>query len=305
MISGPGLHKRRAFFYSPVSFLRENESRLADAFLSGLAGEQNSGGVRFAGAGAGFFIRRLEWDSSFFGCPIYRLEFAQWDEILDNPARELAATLATLKADLSNLHGRYYLFAEVPSEDTTVIQALGLAGFGLIESRITYFRDLEQFEWPVRSRVRPATAADIADLRKVAAQARNDFDRYHADPFFAETADSYMAQFVENSVRGFADIVMVPAEGQGPPGAFFTASITPPERSCVPFAIGRIVLVAVGGERRGWHLRLMVEMSYHLRERGVRVAHMTTQSTNRAVIRNCEKLGYRYGRAAHILATHS
>jgi dTDP-4-amino-4,6-dideoxy-D-galactose acyltransferase len=61
-------------------------------------------------------------------------------------------------------------------------------------------------------------------------------------------------------------------------------------------------LVAVSERRHGWHLRLLTEMAYLFRERGVRVAAMTTQATNRAVIRNCEKAGFRFGRLTHVFA---
>jgi dTDP-4-amino-4,6-dideoxy-D-galactose acyltransferase len=66
--------------------------------------------------------------------------------------------------------------------------------------------------------------------------------------------------------------------------------------------VGRIVLVAVDPDRQGWHLRLLAEATRLFTDRSVKVAHMTTQATNRAVIRNCEKLGYRYGKATHIMA---
>jgi dTDP-4-amino-4,6-dideoxy-D-galactose acyltransferase len=136
--------------------------------------------------------------------------------------------------------------------------------------------------------------------------ARNPFDRYHADPFFPQSvSDEYLATFIENSVNGFADIVMVPADGESLPGAFFSANLTPYKDSSVGLKLGRIVLVAVGEDRSGWHLRLMTEMTYHFKKCGVQVGYMATQSTNRAVIRNCEKLGYRYGRCTHVFATHA
>ena len=155
---------------------------------------------------------------------------------------------------------------------------------------------MQKFDWPIRSSVRLATKSDIPALRKVAIDARNPFDRIHADPLFPQSvADEYLATFIENSVKGFAGIVMVPADLESLPGAFFTAKLTPSEDSCIGLNLGRIVLVAVGEERRGWHMRLMAEMSYHFKTCGVEVAYMTTQSTNRAVIRNSEKLAYRYG----------
>ncbi len=66
--------------------------------------------------------------------------------------------------------------------------------------------------------------------------------------------------------------------------------------------LGRIPLVAVGPERKGWHLRLLSEATRDLAARGADVVTMTTQAANGAVIRNCERLGYRLGRVTHVLA---
>ena len=298
--------EKRAFFHSPLGFLREGRKQVAEAFLSGLAGGARVSRLQ-SGRQINLFVRRLEWDSGYFGYPVYRLDFADWDEDGALSSEGLASAVTELRQELSDRHGRFYLFCEIPSEDLVMLQAMGLAGMRCIETRLTYFYDgVERFSWPSRFPVRQAGEADIPALRSVAIQARNAFDRYHADPFFSQSvADEYMATFVENSVRGFADAVMVPAEGEGAPGAFFTAVLKPAGEFPVDVKWGRIVLVAVGEERRGWHLRLMSEMSYFFRERGVEVAYMATQSTNRAVIRNCEKLGYRYGRASHVFASHA
>lgn len=244
------------------------------------------------GSKASLFIQHLEWDSNYFNIPVYKLESVDWDKSIIDPVEVLVQELKTLKSKLAH----HYIFSEIPSEDLVLLQAVSAVGYKLIETRITYYYDdLQHFNHPDRFNIRLATKADIPSLRKVAIEARNPFDRYHADPFFTESvADEYLATFVENSVNGFADIVMVPEENTG---AFFTANIAS--------SIGKIVLVAVGKEYKGWHLRLLVEMSYFFKERGVKVAYMVTQSTNRAVIRNCEKLGYRYGRCTHVFSTQA
>lgn len=297
----------RAFFHSPLGFLRAYQKQLSEDFLSKLAEAERDGHVRRFGSRATLLVRRLEWDSSYFKVPFYRLEFAEWDESVPDAAEAIAQSLKALTSELSDLHGRYYLFAEIPSEDLAMLQAMGYAGARLIETRLTYFRDdLQQFDRPIRSSVRLATEADIEALRRVAMDARNPFDRYHADPFFPQSvSDEYLATFIENSVKGFADIVMVPAEGESLPGAFFTANLTPCNDSAVGLKLGRLVLAAVGKNHRGWFLRLMTELTYHFKKCGVQVAYITTQSTNRAVIRNCEKLGYGFGRCTHVFATHA
>lgn len=299
--------ERRAFFYSSLGFLRGYEHQVSSHFLSNLEDGEKKGTLQRFGSRASLLVRYLEWDSDFFRLPFYRLEFAEWDEGLDDPVEELARTLTELRAGLSDLHGSYYLFCEIPTEDITLLQAMGLARLRLIETRLTYFHDdLKTFEPAERFPVRMASPADVPALRKVAGEARNVYDRYHADPFFSRAvADDYLAKFAENSVLGFADAVIVPADDPADPGGFFTAKLTLPENSPVGLMSGHIVLVAVGARRRGWHLRLLSEMSCYLKQTGVHIASMTTQSTNRPVIRNCEKLGYRYGRCTHIFASHN
>ncbi len=299
--------EERAFFHSDLSFLRSHRTQLTENFLSKLAAAEKNGQIRRSGDRIHLLVRFLEWDSRYFNLPFYRLEFAEWDEEVSDPPAEFARSLKMLTAELSDLHGRYYLFSEVPSEDLIMLQGMGYAGAKLIETRLTYFRDdLQQFDWPNRFKVRNATKADIPGLRKVAMEARNRFDRFHAEPFFSQSvADEYLAKYIEHSVSGFADIVIVPAESEGLPGAFFTAKLTSAEDSSVGLNLGRIVLVAVGEERRGWHLRLMSEMSFCFKKFGVQVSFMTTQSTNRATIRNSEKLGYRYGRCTHVFSIHT
>jgi dTDP-4-amino-4,6-dideoxy-D-galactose acyltransferase len=48
----------------------------------------------------------------------------------------------------------------------------------------------------------------------------------------------------------------------------------------------------------------MAETSHRFRDLAVDIAVMTTQATNRAVIHNSERLGYRLGRTTHIFAAY-
>jgi hypothetical protein len=302
--------------YSPLSFLRRQRANLAEHQAWTLLESDDPGLLRF-GSDALAWVRRLEWDTKFFGWPMYRLEFA-----VTRPDREgigaLATTLIGIRRELAAANETFYLSAEVPAEDVVVLQALGLAGFGLVETRLTYFRDdVRNFSWPRRFAVRPATPADIGHLRAVAVKARNPYDRYHADPFFDVVADDYLAKFVEASVMGFADIVLVPDDASGdPPGAFVTARITTPPACPLGRAhdcpirpgIGQFVLGADTRQSRGlmrtpWSVLGMAEMLHLFRERSLGVAWMTTQASNRPMIRAIEMLGCRYGRAAHVLAT--
>lgn len=298
--------QERAFFYTPLSFLRSSNAALADHFLNALAEGESSGSVVGFGEAARLYVRHLPWDSEYFSCPTYRIEFADWHGDLHDERRALAEELSNLRAHLAKKHAKYYLFAEVPCEDLILLQSFGEVGMPLMETRLTYFRDdICDYAAPRRSSVRVASEADIPNLRDVAMSSRNRYDRFHADPFFSlAIADAFLGTFAENSVRGFADIVLVPNDLDRPPEAFLTAKMMHEYETLLGYKVGHMVLSAVGQTRRGWYLRLISEMSYWFASKGVRLAYMTTQSTNRAVIRVWESLGYRYGRCTHVFATH-
>ena len=304
MIAASDETRERVLFHSPLNFIRSDEARLTEHVLAGFNKALEAGQLTQYGDTARFYLRYLAWDSDYFGCPTYRLDFADWDVGLDDVPAKLAAVVGNIRAALAQKHGKYYLFSDVPSEDLNVMQALGMAGMRLVETKLTYFHDdLANFSWPERFVTRHATADDISDLKRVAMETRNYFDRYHADPFYTQAgADRYIGTYLENSIKGFADFVAVP--DLDPPGAFFTCDLIPPEKSPLGKTLGHIALVAVEPARRGWHLKLMSEVSYQFAAAGVAVAYMSTQITNRAVIKNCEKLGYRYGRASHIFAVY-
>lgn len=295
----------QAGWYSLLGFLRGREKEVADLFLRELNDAVATGrSVRYEHAGARVWTSFLPWDSDFFGVPIYRVDFVQCDALPGAAPSVIASILAQVMQVMQDRHGKYYLFGEVPSEDVATMQAMGLQRMRLIETRLTYYRDdVEQFAWQRRSPIRHATEADIGGLYETAATMRNTFDRFHADPCFSSAlADSLVGTFAEKSVKGLADIVLVPAAGDDIPDAFLTAKLLPVESDFLGCRLGRMVLSAASERRRGWYLRLVAEMSYWMKEQGVEVAFMTTQSTNRAVIRVWEKLGYRYGRCSHIFA---
>ena len=297
--------RMRLKFYSPISFLRTQQEGLtaleSDSLQQGLA----KGEIRSSENGPRILYRHLDWDSNYFGFPVYRLEFASSPgEFNEAALRAMAEAYRMLVSSLTKRHQRFHIFAEVPSEDLLVLQAMGLAGFRLIETRLTFYRgDIQHFECAERYPTRLAIEADIPNLQDVARRARNAFDRYHADPFFsAAEADEYLAAYIANSVRGFSDMVIVPAPDSAEPGAFLTGAFDYRHERACSTRLARIPLTAVAPERRGWNKRLNSELLYWFKDRGVQMIYTTTQSTNRAAVRVLEALDYSYGRSAHILA---
>ena len=296
--------EQRAFYYSPLSFLREREKELSSLFLESLEKSIQEGELECIGGNVKIWVRYLDWDSQYFRCPTYRLEFADWIAGTPNPSASLAKQLIEYKAELSIKHSKFYLFTAIPSEDTVVLQALGLAGLRLIETRLTHYVALKGIDMQSISAVREGALDDIPNLRDVAMQARNDYDRFHADPFFSKkVADIYLAEYVEQCVRGLTDIVLVPDCDEMLPNAFICGSFD--ISALDKIRIGRLVLVAVANVRRGWYRDLNKALLMKMKTRGMEYCVNTTQSTNKAVVHVCEQLGYKYGQTSHIFSTHN
>lgn len=295
--------RARLEHYSPVSFLRACRPALAAIEEERLAALAERGEIASCGSQARILYRNLAWDTEYFGVPTYRIEFASCEEAFGEPAlAKVAQALREALGEIATRHPRALAFTEVPTEDLLAVQALSLAGFRLVETRLTYFRDdVQKYGSEARYPVRRATEADVPGLMAVARTMRNAFDRYHADlAFEPAVADEYLATYVRNSVAGFADVVIVPDLPGREPGAFLTGDYDDVHAAAANRRLARMVLSAVSTERRGWYLKLISELAHLFREEGVRTAYMTTQAANHAVIRVWENCGFRFGRSTHV-----
>ena len=289
-------------FYSGFSFLSNSEDltkQWHEEFLVSLREKELE--LIKMNSGIEIYLRYLKWDSDFFNIPTYRIDYAYLPPYI----RTSKEAFNSVFDYLQNRHGEFYLFAEVPSEDIQVISSMTAAGYSLIETRLTYFLDqIQDFNLTRRYAIRQASVDDIQALKKTAIDAVNVFDRFHADSFFTlGEAESFLATFAENSVLGFADEVIVPTEGLV--NAFLTANYIQSPRCLNNKKLAKMVLSAVAPERRGWYVKLIGEMTMKFKERGIDTAFMTTQATNRAVLKVWSSFGYRFGKSSHILSKYS
>ncbi|WBO84956.1 GNAT family protein [Hymenobacter yonginensis] len=306
----PALVAARAdklFFYSPYNFLRkldvETQQRL---FGTGLAEQYAADSTHrvFAfeqeGATVQFLYSYLAWDSDFFQAEVYKVFTMLF--AADASAAVLAAAGTAFRQHLQQ-QGATYCFAELPAEDTRVAQALGAAGWRLVETRLLFFHDaVATFEQP-RYPVRLARKEEAAAIGQISAAARNEYDRFHADRWFAgDTGDRFLARYASAAVEGYCDAVLVPAEENLPVDSFLAISDLRAHAAELGSGFSRVMLTAVGPDNRGWHLKLVSETVQRARQQGAEYVLMTTQATNRAVFRTCEKLGFKLGGASHVLA---
>lgn len=303
------IRKKELFFYSPYNFIRkfDEEKQLKFCVYDEIYNFENANGARIVTINVGgsdyeFYIAHLPWDTDYFNINTYKLSYVLYS---DTDFGRLSEAVKKFKEQFFKPGD--YCFIEIPSEDILLIQALNLAGFRLVETRVTYYRgDLDKFNFE-RYAVRRATEADSANLMRVAREMRNDYDRFHADTIFRQQlADDFLSVYIQQSLKGFADVVLTPNEPGLPSDSFLTARYLKNTWEKYGINISKMVLSAVSSEtNRGWYKKLISEMTYHLRDEGASYIFMNTQSTNRAVLHTWQSLGYNLGGTTHILSYSS
>lgn len=294
--------KNELLHYAPTSFFRNNSEKSFEYFVKNDILSKAEGGegeiysVDIEGHTYNFFYEFLKWDSEFFKMPTLKLTYILFGET------NYAKLLKAISAFKENVIKSNYIFIEIPSEDIFVIQALNESLFRLVETRMTYYLDLNKFT-NNRYAVREAKESDIINLKKVSSEMVNPFDRFHADVCLDPViADSFLGVFAEESVKGFADYVMVPNEEGVPADSFLTAKYYQSWWDNIDLKVSKMVLSAVSSKtNQGWYVKLISEMAYHLRGQGAEYALMHPASTNKAVIHSYEKLGCKLGKVSHIL----
>jgi dTDP-4-amino-4,6-dideoxy-D-galactose acyltransferase len=296
-------------YYSPISFLREISTDIHQEFYgSGLASNFGAGTheelVPMQGGVQGqWLLQLLPWDTEFFGVTTFRLFTGLFPAAAS--VVQLAAAAHYLREQLAK-RGSFYAFSIVPAEDIRLIQALTGGGWHLVETRVTFYRPVNEPLLLPPSSTRYALPDEALHIGQISAAARNEFDRFHADPWFGDKADALLTRYAEAAVEGsYASAVLVPNEPGVPVDSFLAVSDEMPGSANAGNGYSRVLLTAVGAANRGWHVRLVAEAVRRAAQLNLAYVVMTTQATNRAVFRTCEKLGFRFGSTTHVFACHN
>ena len=292
--------------HSPIHFLRhlpaESQQERYGTGVATRFGRRRGEEIMTAADGnSQWLLQHLPWDTEFFGTPTYRL-FTGLFGANASPAM-LAAAATELRATLA-ARGAYYAFSVVPAEDIELLQALTAGGWQLIETRLNFYCPVAEATLPAPASVRLARPEEADHIGRIAATARNQYDRFHADPWFGEVrADALLARYAEAATEGsYADAVLVPDEPGLPVDSFLAIGDAAAEAGVPGSGSSRVLLTAVGPANRGWHLKLVAETVRRASALSIPQVLMTTQATNGAVFRTCEKLGFRLGGTSHVLA---
>jgi dTDP-4-amino-4,6-dideoxy-D-galactose acyltransferase len=236
-----------------------------------------------------FFFEKDLYDTGFYGFPVFKLLFSE------NPNRR---ALGEFIRFVHAQNPQSYLYFEIPSEDLLALRIFSCAGWSLTETRLFYFtQNLAPFEknlFPFRF----AAEKEVEILRKTAAENPNAYDRHHAEIYFRPKADLYLAEYAENALRGFCDWVLIPDIDET--DSFMAVNSGYDAKTGIKSL--RPVVSAVGKKNKGWHGKLLYSALHIGKKENCEVAYMNTQSTNRAVLRNFEKLSLRYGCTKHLFS---
>ena len=236
---------------------------------------------RLVMAGDAALCEELSWDSQFFGLSIARAVPSR----LDAPTRDAML-------DWCRSHGIDCLYFLGAPDDTATIQQLDAGGFQLVGVRVTLARSAAAGRGDVGGSVRQATVRDIPALRDIALSAHRD-TRFHADSRFDPArSDELYATWIENSVRGYADQVLV-AERDDTPVGYVTLHAEASDADAAG-RLARIGLFAVHARYRnqGIGRDLLRSAADTLASAGVTGTSVVTAGRNVAALRLYKSEGF-------------
>jgi dTDP-4-amino-4,6-dideoxy-D-galactose acyltransferase len=290
--------------YSQYRFIKEisNEQLITETVIEPLLIDLQDKNLRVieiseSGFVHYFIVKKLAWDSAYFGFENYKILNVLYDHTDINV---LINTIKSFKNNYCNIAKAYY-FIDIPSEETLLQQAFTGNSFRLVESRLHYYYDcVKEYKGSRRFKTRLADENDARPLQEVAMKMRNKFDRVHADAFIdSEIADSYIGQFAFNSVMGFADFVLVPEIDKKPPIGFL--ALNKPS-NIHQVNVSKLVLAAIDNSTdKGWLYKLLSEAIYLLQDHNVDYLTTVTQTSNAPAFKTWEKFGFKLGFVTNIL----
>ena len=233
-------------------------------------------------AGRAALCEELSWDSDFFGVSIARAIPAALDD----------ATAADVLQWCQSRHVECLYFL-CPLEDATTQRHLSDAGFQLVGVKVTLARSVDAGNGDVLGRTRPATLADIPRLREIARVSHRD-TRFHTDGHFDPArSDELYATWIENSVQGYADHVVV-AERETTVVGYVTMHVDASSTAESARRRGRIGLFAVDEQWRnqGIGRDLLRRTAGILRAQGVEETSVMTAGRNVAALKLYKSEGF-------------
>ena len=220
----------------------------------------------------------LEWDSAFFGMTIARV----------NPNRLDAQTVAEVM-DWCTKNKVICLYFLADSNHAETLRQAEKNGFYLTDIRVTYKHHLNGLEDRIAlgPDIRMAVPEDLPILRAMTNSSYRDSRFYYDGHFSQESCDRLYEIWIEKSLSGYAQAVLVKGTPDLPEG-FVTCDTELPE------AKGKIGLVGVSRNARGHGAgQALVQASLHwFAQQEMKSVQVVTQGRNIPAQRLYQKCGF-------------
>ena len=216
--------------------------------------------------------RLLPWDSEFWGITIGRVDATTM-------SRERAAVIDDWARD-HRVHCLYFLAA---ADDASAAFVAEDSGWRLVDVRTELAQRLDD-DARTSSTLRPASATDLPRLRAIARVSHRD-TRFYADPSFPDArCDEFYELWIERSVEGWADAVLVADHVSG----YVTCHVDDEQHR------GSIGLIAVDATHRGRGIgqELVQGALAWMRGRGLAEGAVVTQGRNVPAQRTFQRCGF-------------
>jgi dTDP-4-amino-4,6-dideoxy-D-galactose acyltransferase len=228
-------------------------------------------------------LKRLDWDSRFFGLEVFGVHFSDGDS--------LPAVLHRLRNEGANLA---YLFVE--GADGDLCRQIEASGGVLYDQKITYGKELPFIDAgeAVGDKVEVYRGVLNEELLQLAFVAGHD-SRFRKDSRLRQWFEPMYRLWIENSVNGaMADRVFIYRD-QGAIEGMITCKIRPDET-------GSIGLIATAPHMQGKGVgsRLVQATEGFYQAHGVVVSTVVTQRTNRQACHFYERIGFSEYKTEHV-----
>jgi ribosomal protein S18 acetylase RimI-like enzyme len=232
-------------------------------------------------------LRRLDWDSDFFGGAFGVIDAVEAGETGRDRADGVAALLAAL-LDEARADGYDHLIYRAGGDDAAAVHGAERAGLRLVDVGVDF---AYRFDHQVRRAVtqppgvRPAAEGDLPALQDMAGTVFT-YSRFLADPHFSGAqVEAFHRQWITNLCNGLAQTVLVLDAG-GAVAGFVSCAVDGGD--------GRIPLIATSAahRRRGVGRALIDGALAWFRSSGATRVYVKTQAANVPAINLYERAGF-------------
>lgn len=224
------------------------------------------------------------WDAAILGRAAYRITaFQAWR---NGAAEALLQTVAQV------VPSGAYVFGRADARTPGLTEALHNSGFQIVEHMLSFGTAVQDWKSKAPHLVlEPLTQEDSAWAEDLAQRARNNEDRYHADPVAAPFADAFMRQWVRDGLGGFCEHAFkIRVQGQMAGFALWQGA-----KDVAPglLAPAKLLLGAVDPDWQGHgaYTSLTVGGGRAMAQAGAKHIEMTTQAGNVAAVKAWQNAG--------------